>query len=59
MITPTYLALLTIFTGVPLLARFRWQIGALVRVAGMIMNYDIGFCRIDIKSQSGSASGYQ
>ena len=41
MITPRHLALLsllefTIFTGVPLLDRFKWEIGALVRFGGMI-----------------------
>ena len=30
------LAQLTIFTGVPLLDRFKWEIGALIRLGGMI-----------------------
>ena len=37
MITPRYLALLTKFTGVPLLNWFKWEIGALFRLGGMIM----------------------
>ena len=36
MITSRYLALLTVFIGVPLLDGLKWEIGALVRLAGMI-----------------------
>ena len=36
MITSRYLALLTTFTGVPLLDRFKWEVGALVRLGGML-----------------------
>ena len=36
-ITPRYLALLIIFTRVPLLdGRFKWEIGAFIRLGGMI-----------------------
>ena len=36
MIPPRYLALLTILTGVPLFDGFKWDIGGLVRLSGMI-----------------------
>ena len=36
MITSTYLALLITFTGVPLLGRFEWEIGTLIRLSEMI-----------------------
>ena len=36
MITPWHLAQLTIFTGVPLLEMFKWKIGVLIRLGGMI-----------------------
>ena len=36
MITPSYLAQLTKITGVPLLDRFKCEVGALVRLGGMI-----------------------
>ena len=41
MITPRYLALLTIFTGVTFLVRFKFEIGALVRLGRMIAILDL------------------
>ena len=42
MITPRYLALLTIFIGLPLLDRFKREIGALVRLGGIITILEMG-----------------